>query len=108
MSAVPLPESLRELVIGEVPYETRYTKKFEMRTPYVPPDPRHVRCVIPGIVLTVAVRKGMRVSGGDPLLVLEAMKMQNQVVSPHEGIIRAICVSAGDAVTKGQVLLEFE
>jgi len=50
----------------------------------------------------------MRVKEGDPLLVLEAMKMQNQVVSPHEGTIHALCVSAGDAVTKGQVFLEFE
>lgn len=108
MSAVPTDESLRQLVIGEVAYETRYTKKFEKRSPYVPPDPRHVRCVIPGVILTVSVRKGMRVKEGDPLLVLEAMKMQNQVVSPHEGTIHALCVNAGDAVTRGQVLLEFE
>jgi biotin carboxyl carrier protein len=108
MSAVPTDETLRDLVIGEVSYETRYTKKFETRSSYVSPDPRLIRCVIPGVILTVSVRKGMRVKGGDPLLVLEAMKMQNQVVSPHEGTINALRVSAGDAVTKGQVLLEFE
>jgi biotin carboxyl carrier protein len=108
MSDVPTNDALRELVIGEVSYETRYTKKFEKRTPYVPPDPRHIRCVIPGVILSVAVRKGMRVKGGEPLLVLEAMKMQNQVVSPREGTIHVLCVSAGDAVTRGQVLLEFE
>jgi len=108
MSAVPTNDALRELVIGEVTYETRYTKKFETRRPYVSPDPRHIRCVIPGVILSVAVRMGMRVREGDPLLVLEAMKMQNQVLSPHEGTIHALCVSAGDAVTRGQVLLEYE
>jgi biotin carboxyl carrier protein len=101
-------ETTRELVIGGVTYETRYTKKFEHRMPYVAPDPHLVRCVIPGIILTVAVRKGLRVRTGDPLLALEAMKMQNEVVSPCDGTVRALCVSPGDAVTKGQILVELD
>ena len=102
------PETTQELVIGGVTYETRYTKKFERRTPYVAPDPHHVRCVIPGVILTVAVRRGLRVRSGDPLLALEAMKMQNEVVSPCDGTVRALRVSPGDAVTKGQILVELE
>ncbi len=102
------PEVSRELVIGGVTYETRYTTKFERRTAYIAPDPRLVRCVIPGVILTVSVRKGMRVNPGDPLLVLEAMKMQNEVVAGRPGTIRAVRVSPGDTVAKGGTLVEFE
>ena len=102
------PETIRELVIGGVVYETRYTRKFELRTPYVAPDPHLVRCVIPGVILTVAARKGLRVRSGDPLLVLEAMKMQNEVRSPCDGTVRALRVSPGDTVTKGEILLELD
>ena len=102
------PETTRDLVIGGVTYETGYTKKFEHRTQYVAPDPHLVRCVIPGVILNVEVRKGLRVRSGDPLLVLEAMKMQNEVVSPRDGTVRALRVSPGDAVTKGQILIELE
>jgi len=103
-----MPEATRELVIGGVTYETLYTKKFESRTAYVAPDPRLVRCVIPGVVLTVAVRKGMRLRAGDPLLVIEAMKMQNEVHAPRDAVVRALHVSPGDAVTRGKVLIELE
>jgi biotin carboxyl carrier protein len=48
------------------------------------------------------------VRSGDPLLALEAMKMQNEVVSPCDGTVRALRVSPGDAVTKGQILVELE
>jgi biotin carboxyl carrier protein len=102
------PETTRDLVIGGVTYETRYTKKFERRTPYVAPDPHLVRCVIPGVIRFVALRKGMRVRTGDPLLVLEAMKMQNEVLSPRDGTVRAVCVTPGDTVTRGQILVELE
>ena len=95
-------------MIGGVTYETRYTTKIEMRAPYSAPDPHVVRCVIPGLILTVAVRKGLRVRSGDPLLVLEAMKMQNDVRSPCDGIVRALRVSPGDTVTKGQILIELD
>ena len=101
-------ETARELEIGGVTYETRYTKKFEQRKPDVAPDPRMVRCVIPGVIRTVSARKGMRVRTGDPLLVLEAMKMENEVVSPRDGAVRAVSVSSGDTVTRGQLLVELE
>ena len=102
------PEEIRELVISGIAYETRYTKKFERRTPYSAPDPHAVTCVIPGIVLSVAVKKGMRVTCNDPLLVLEAMKMQNEIVAPRDGVVRAVRVAPGEAVSRGAVLIELD
>jgi biotin carboxyl carrier protein len=102
------PEAMRELVIGGVTYETRYTKKFNARKEYIAPDPHLVRCVIPGVIREVSVRTGLRVSAGDPLLVLEAMKMQNEILALREGTVRALHVSAGDTVTRGQILVELD
>jgi biotin carboxyl carrier protein len=102
------PETVRELVIGGVTYETRFTKKFEQRAPYIAPDSHLVRCVIPGVILSIAVRKGSRVRSGDPLLVLEAMKMQNEVRSSCDGTVRALRVAPGDTVTKGQIFIELD
>lgn len=101
-------ETIRELVIGGVAYETRFTKKFEHRAPYSAPDAHLIRCVIPGVILSVAVRKGSRVRSGEPLLVLEAMKMQNEVRSPSDGTVRALRVAPGDTVTKGEILIELD
>jgi biotin carboxyl carrier protein len=102
------PKETRELLIGGVLYETQLTGKFEHRRAYVPVDPRYVRCVIPGIIQRLHVHPGSRIEEGAPLLVLEAMKMQNEILSPRKAVIRKVCVRAGDAVAKGEVLVEFE
>src|SRR5512135_1958623 len=101
-------EQAKELVIGGVPYETRFTRKFEERTAYAAPDPHAVRCVIPGVIRSVAVRRGQRVKAGDSLLVLEAMKMQNDVLAPRDGAVRTVRCSPGDAVARGDILIELE
>ena len=59
---------------------------------------------MPGILISVSVEEGQAVAAGDPLLVLEAMKMQNTIPSPVDGTIRAIPVVAGTQVVKDQVL----
>jgi len=102
------PKELRELQIGGVKYETRLTTKFERRRNYVPADPRYLRCVIPGVIQRLHVHQGTRVEEGAPLMVLEAMKMQNEILSPRKAVIRKVCVQSGDVVTKGQILIEYE
>lgn len=101
-------ETTRELEIGGVSYETRFTAKFERRTRYVAPDPHLFLCVIPGVIRTIAVNKGMRIRAGDPLMVLEAMKMQNVLVAPRDGIVRKLRVAPGETVTRGQILAELD
>jgi biotin carboxyl carrier protein len=66
-----------------------------------------VKAPMPGLVLRVLVEPGQKVSKGDPLLVLEAMKMENMIKSPGDAVVSAIKANLGQAVEKNQVLIEF-
>jgi len=63
---------------------------------------------IPGIVKQVYVRDGERVTAGDPLLVIEAMKMKNTLRSGHDLVISSVHIQAGEVIKAGQVLIEFQ
>lgn len=70
--------------------------------------PTEVKATLPGLVVAVEVSEGAEVAADDPLLTLEAMKMQNEVRAPRAGRIAAIAVAAGQAVATGQLLLRIE
>lgn len=59
---------------------------------------------MPGKILSVKSSVGASVKKGDVILVLEAMKMENEVVAPEDGTVASINVSAGDAVEAGDTL----
>jgi biotin carboxyl carrier protein len=101
-----LESPMEQLEIGGALYETRLTKKFRNRENWSRPDERKVEAVIPGTIQRIMVSEGEEVSPGTPMLILEAMKMRNEVVSPIQGIIRKIYVSEGDQVPKAQLLVE--
>jgi biotin carboxyl carrier protein len=63
---------------------------------------------MPGLVLNVMVEPGQAVSKGDPLLILEAMKMENVLKAASDGVVKVVTVQKGVAVEKGFVLLEME
>ena len=63
---------------------------------------------MPGLVLNILVSPGQMVQKGDPLLILEAMKMENVLKAAGEGQVKAVKVQQGMAVDKGQLLLEME
>lgn len=67
-----------------------------------------IKAPMPGLVLEINVHIGQEVNENDPLLILEAMKMENSILSPRSGSIKSIAVSKGQAVDKGQLLIEFE
>jgi biotin carboxyl carrier protein len=69
---------------------------------------RHVAAAMPGRVLRVLVETGDRVTQGQPILVLEAMKMENEVKSPRDGVVASVECEAGKAVSQGDVLVRFE
>lgn len=64
-----------------------------------------VTAPMPGTILKVNVTSGQTVSAGDTLVVLEAMKMENEVVAPADGVVGDVLVSANDRVQSGQLLL---
>jgi propionyl-CoA carboxylase alpha chain len=63
---------------------------------------------MPGTVVSVAGEAGDRVAAGDPVLVLEAMKMQHTVSAPHPGTITEIDVQPGTQVAAGEILAVVE
>lgn len=65
-----------------------------------------VKAPIPGTIARVLVAPGARVELGQPLLVLEAMKMENQIVAPRAGVVERLSAAAGQSVTLGAVLAE--
>ncbi|HET7598665.1 MAG TPA: acetyl-CoA carboxylase biotin carboxyl carrier protein subunit [Gemmatimonadales bacterium] len=67
-----------------------------------------LKAPMPGLVVRVQVEVGQRVEPGSGVLVLEAMKMENELRATGAGVVRAIRVRAGQTVEKGQVLAELE
>lgn len=67
--------------------------------------PTDVRAMIPGVVLAVAVVVGDRVSAGQKLVVIEAMKMQNELLAPRDGVIDRVTAVPGARIEVGDLLL---
>jgi biotin carboxyl carrier protein len=66
-----------------------------------------VKAPMPGLILEIKVQPGQEVKKGDPILILEAMKMENILKSPGDGIVKEIKVQARQNVEKNQVLILF-
>ena len=69
---------------------------------------REIRAPMPGLVLEIAITDGQEVNEGDKILILQAMKMENIIILHMPAKIRKVVVAAGQAVEKGQVLVELE
>ena len=66
------------------------------------------RSPIAGVVVRITAKVGQQIQANDPLLVLEAMKMETNITSPVAGKVKAINANAGEGVQIGQILVEFE
>lgn len=65
-----------------------------------------VKAPLPGVILELKVREGDTVKAGDVLLIMEAMKMENNIVAPTDGRVTALKVGKGDNVLEGDPLVE--
>lgn len=74
----------------------------------VPPGGYPVTAPLPGKIVSINVKEGNKVKEGDLILVIEAMKMENEIYSPVGGIAKEIKVSVGDVVEVGETLLILE
>nr|WP_241095106.1 biotin/lipoyl-containing protein [Marinicauda algicola] len=63
---------------------------------------------MPGLVVAVNVAEGQEVKAGEPLVVVEAMKMENVLRAERDGTVKSIHAKAGDSVAADELLIEFE
>lgn len=77
-------------------------------TPIAEQGPKPVRAPMPGMIVRVEVEPGDRVGAGQGVVIIEAMKMENELKAEGSGIVSNILVQPGTAVEKGMVLIEFE
>ncbi|HQV53007.1 MAG: acetyl-CoA carboxylase biotin carboxyl carrier protein subunit [Flavobacteriales bacterium] len=69
---------------------------------------REIKAPMPGLVLNIMVKPGDVIKKNDPILVLEAMKMENLIKAPSDSIVSSVQAEQGKAVEKGQILVCFE
>lgn len=67
-----------------------------------------VKAPMPGLIVDIKVKVGQEVKKGNPIIILEAMKMENILKSPDNGIVKTIKVKVRDNVEKNEVLIQFE
>ena len=66
-----------------------------------------IKAPMPGLILEILIKEGTEVKKGDPIMILEAMKMENILKSPGDGVVKKIVVEKGDSVEKNQILINF-
>lgn len=67
-----------------------------------------VKAPMPGTILNIKVSQGAHVNKGDVLLILEAMKMENEIQAPHDGTVAQLFVSKGSSVSTGDNLVSIQ
>ncbi len=100
-----------EVILKGVPYkvEIERIESTRYRPPATPKNiPGNVEASMPGQVITLLVREGDPVEEGQTILILEAMKMENEILSPKKGKLARIAAHEGDLVMKGDLLFEVE
>ncbi len=65
----------------------------------------HLKAPMPGLVIAIPVKEGDKVKKGDVLLILESMKMQNELKSPRDGVVARLRISTGESVEQNQTLM---
>ncbi|MBT9173602.1 MAG: Glutaconyl-CoA decarboxylase subunit gamma [Syntrophomonadaceae bacterium] len=108
MAARPsTPAAPAAMPVTEVPAKP-VTEKKVPAPPSTEADNTVVVAPMPGTILNILVKEGTIVKGGDVLLILEAMKMENEIVSPVAGKVKKVAVSKGGSVNTGEVLVVIE
>lgn len=99
---------LKEFNVDGTIYTTEITKKFEKRKSWVRPNPKHINSFIPGTIVEIFVKEGQKVKEGETIMILEAMKMKNQIKMPFDGKIAKIHVEEGSKVPNRLLMVEIE
>ncbi|MDE6493687.1 MAG: acetyl-CoA carboxylase biotin carboxyl carrier protein subunit [Bacteroidales bacterium] len=76
-------------------------------TPAFGRNPYRLEAFMPGTIIEICVKEGDKVKKGQKVLVLDAMKMDNELLAPVDGMVKKICVEAGKSIPKRALLIEF-
>ncbi len=99
-----MDKELDKLIIDDTEYLTEVPE--HCRKPFEGPgDPSEIKAFIPGTIVEIKVSEGDSIEAGAILLLLDAMKMHNEICSSKDGLIGKIHVSVGDSVKKNQLLI---
>jgi biotin carboxyl carrier protein len=106
-------ESDSQILVNGVSYAVDVVDEQIKRMMKASPELEHkkefaVKAVMPGLVIEVNVQEGDKVTGGEGLLVIEAMKMQNEIKAARDGVVKKIEVEQGQTVNTGDILLVIE
>jgi len=89
---------------GDVLIRFKSEEVKEEEKPKPTGEGKEIKAEMSGTIVRILKKEGDKVSKGEPVLVLEAMKMENEIVSPYDGVISKIAVKEGDKVQAGDVL----
>jgi biotin carboxyl carrier protein len=89
-----------------VPSTETAPSQLKTSAPSAPKGAGFIKSPLPGVILDIYVKEGDKVSIGQKLITLEAMKMENNINADKEGIVKSIKVSKGDSVLEGDTLIE--
>ena len=101
-------EKSQIIIVHSAKYQTTYTKKYENRKVWVEPNFNHINSYIPGTVIDILVKDGQKVAAGQSILILEAMKMYNDIKMPFKGKIVKVYVEVGQKIPKNFLMIEIE
>lgn len=99
--------SPRALPISSIPFAPAVASPPPVAGPTVSSD-KVCRSPISGIVVRINVHPGQQIKMNDPLVVLEAMKMETNITAPVDGVVKNVTVAMGQAVQGNQVVVELE
>lgn len=105
---IPTPEAIKTLLPQSALPSAPTVKSFPTVEEQISKEARIVLAPLPGRVIEVRVTVGQPVELGDVILVLEAMKMANEIRSTQKGIVKKVYIQSGEAVEKGQSLIAIE
>jgi biotin carboxyl carrier protein len=96
------------LQIESSEYKTEFNEKFKNRKIWETPDPKKIHSYIPGQILEIFVIPGQKVNAGSEILILEAMKMRNRIITEIAGTIKSVYIKEGQNIPKNFLMVELE
>ena len=101
-------EKKQYIIVHSAKYETTYTKKYLNRKVWEEPNFNNINSYIPGTIIDILVKVGQVLDEGDSIIVLEAMKMYNDIQMPFKGRVVKINIEKGQKIPKNFLMMEIE